>query len=428
MSNNFNDSYDEMFAVSEYKRKFKHNGKIIDPGKSGTQKNKFDLKNLNIYDFQTDELIQQANQQDYNSTFLVKLINMYILDVKPFLEHHYDFTENKSKLHDYLKYGIVEQIKHNGKKQLIIDWLNELKPNNLKKSKSIISITIYQLAKIKAFMLEDLKRKEVTVNYLFCEKECSFLDKDRLISYLTETKIENIAFLKQINDFCFEIISFWNNDFQELPDRKFKEPFHSNKIIFSVTDFHAIHLFEDKWQTFNTRLGKIQFTDNYDYTPWQIADIAHRCSLIANWITGAYPESKDIEEINKNAKKIEEIGISNQLTETEELLQSIWLPQARISVSTFLNLGIDKHIWNNSYKIITQKGSMFGTGKTLLGSLAIALKGFTLSQNTDYKETGKVFCKAFHIEINEDTKEPYKSFGNGSANLIRELKREFNIR
>lgn len=112
----------------------------------------------------------------------------------------------------------------------------------------------------------------------------------------------------------------------------------------------------------------------------------------------------------------------------EPELNKIWLSEPKISVQNLLTLGIEKGIWNDEYQIITAKGSLYGTGKTMLGSLFIALKGFAVSENIDYKEAGKVFCSFFNVPINEKTKEPYKAFSSGNEKLIRELKRAFNIK
>ena len=109
-------------------------------------------------------------------------------------------------------------------------------------------------------------------------------------------------------------------------------------------------------------------------------------------------------------------------------LKKIWLAESKISIDDFLKLGIDKSIWDNQYQIITKKGSLYGTGKTLLGSLSIALKGFAISNNTDYKEIGKAFCIFFKVPIKEETKEPFKAFSSGNSKLISQLIRAFNIK
>jgi len=133
-------------------------------------------------------------------------------------------------------------------------------------------------------------------------------------------------------------------------------------------------------------------------------------------------------EIQGNLKT-ENNNLTPQQTEKPKPeLNKIWLSEPKISVQNLLTLGIEKGIWNDEYQIITAKGSLYGTGKTMLGSLFIALKGFAVSENIDYKEAGKVFCSFFNIPINERTKEPYKAFSSGNEKLIRELKRAFNIK
>lgn len=133
-------------------------------------------------------------------------------------------------------------------------------------------------------------------------------------------------------------------------------------------------------------------------------------------------EKKFVEEITTLLKlKVEETG-------PEKRLKSIWLAEPKIAVSGFLELGIELGIWNEQYHLITQKASIYGTGKTLLGSLAIALRGHAISEHTDYKEIGKVFCQVFNINLNESTKEPYKAFSSGNVGIIAELKRAFRIK
>jgi hypothetical protein len=109
-------------------------------------------------------------------------------------------------------------------------------------------------------------------------------------------------------------------------------------------------------------------------------------------------------------------------------LSKIWLSEPQVTVSEFLIMGIEKGIWNEQYNIITARGSLYGTGKSLLGSLFIALKGYAISNNIDYKEAGKAFCSFFNIPINEKVKEPYKAFSSGTEKQIKQLKRAFNIK
>lgn len=112
----------------------------------------------------------------------------------------------------------------------------------------------------------------------------------------------------------------------------------------------------------------------------------------------------------------------------ESSLKSIWLPEAKISIKDFLKLGVDNGLWDEDYRLITQRGSLYGTGKTLLGCLSIALRGYAISTNTDYKVIGEIFCTVFHVNKNEATKEPYKLFSTGKPKITYQLKRTFGIK
>ena len=129
-------------------------------------------------------------------------------------------------------------------------------------------------------------------------------------------------------------------------------------------------------------------------------------------------------EINRIKELAKVIGQQK----TDSSLKSIWMPEAKISFQEFLQAGIDKGIWNEQYQIITKKGGLYSTGKDLLGSLFVALKGFAISENIDYKVAGKAFCEFFHIMIKEHTKEPYKAFSSGNQKIIKELRRAFGIK
>lgn len=125
-------------------------------------------------------------------------------------------------------------------------------------------------------------------------------------------------------------------------------------------------------------------------------------------------------------------------TEKEELetkyslennpLRDIWLAEAKLSIKDLLQLGIDKGMWNEKYEIFIKKGSVYGTGKTFLANLAHALKGHSISEETDYKVIGKAFCEQFNIEPNANTKEPYKTFNKENKPIKDRIKKAFSIK
>jgi hypothetical protein len=129
------------------------------------------------------------------------------------------------------------------------------------------------------------------------------------------------------------------------------------------------------------------------------------------------------------AKEAEYNNLNRSIVSTDKkILQEIWLGEAKLSIVDFLQKGIDAGIWNEQFQIITQKGTLYGTGKTLLANLAIALRGYSISHETDYKVIGKAFCTVFNVEIKESTKEPYKAFNTVNNKILVQLKRAFSIR
>src|SRR5690606_26706986 len=116
-------------------------------------------------------------------------------------------------------------------------------------------------------------------------------------------------------------------------------------------------------------------------------------------------------------------------SENVKKLKSIWLAEPKITVDDFLQKGNDKGFWNDNLNLTIQKSnSTYGTGKTFLGNVFIAFKGWAIPEHFDYKEAGKVFCEVFNIKIKESIKEPYKAFSSGNRKQIAELKRTFGVK
>ncbi len=131
---------------------------------------------------------------------------------------------------------------------------------------------------------------------------------------------------------------------------------------------------------------------------------------------------------NHEKSKPETIETHSNNENTLRELKTIWLAEPKISVENFLAKRVEKGIWSEYYKITVKKGSVYSTGKTLLGSLSIALKGYAISEHTDYKVIGQAFCKAFNEPIKETTGNPYKAFSSGNQKVINELKKAYNIK
>ncbi|MCD8409680.1 hypothetical protein [Tenacibaculum finnmarkense] len=139
---------------------------------------------------------------------------------------------------------------------------------------------------------------------------------------------------------------------------------------------------------------------------------------------------EDVLELSKptesNATKKE---FQQENNKAEIILQEIWLPTAKITVKQFLEKGEKLGIWNSDLNLTQQRGAkLYGSGKTLLASLAGALKNYAIMESLDYKIIGKAFCKAFNIEEKKGVEEHYKAFNSYNDKYRKEFIRAFNIK
>lgn len=128
----------------------------------------------------------------------------------------------------------------------------------------------------------------------------------------------------------------------------------------------------------------------------------------------------------KQPNNIEKRTKLEQLKNTD-LLKKIWLAESKLTIRDFLRKGIDNGIWDENLNLLVKRKSIYGSGKTLLGSLSVALRSYSINSNTDYKVVGNAFCQTFNISIKANTSDPYKSFQTGNGKYIKEIKRAFNI-
>lgn len=127
------------------------------------------------------------------------------------------------------------------------------------------------------------------------------------------------------------------------------------------------------------------------------------------------PSNPNKSELQITDKEKKEIAI--------DVLQPIWLPEARISIKQLVELGIENKIWDKHCNLITKRNSLYSTGKTLLGSLSVALKKYAISEQTDSKIIGEAFCKKFNITIDRSIENPFKAFGTGNPKIIKQFER-----
>ena len=281
--------------------------------------------------------------------------------------------------------------------------------------------------------VHDSMPKEVKAKCKFCSLEESTKDEDRICNgYLFEAKgnlflvgnefyriyclnkklFENEEQVKRLCYVFFSCFSFHKGlvyfNMDNLLNECLKEGLKSISEVLEASDmFRRLKIINTSLNDLHKRQIEHQIDHQYkdEYIQFQIKHY--------NEAKRFYSENEEIETKYKSKSNY---------------LQSIWLANAKLSIDDLLQKGIDAGIWNEQYEIIVKKKSMYGTGKTLLSNLAHALKGYSISEEIDYKVIGKAFCQQFNITINQSTKEPYKSFNKQKKSIKDELKRVFSIR
>jgi hypothetical protein len=155
---------------------------------------------------------------------------------------------------------------------------------------NIINRLLSQLSKIQSILIKEIESGSYTLNYNVCETEFKFLDKYELQKFLTNTEIKNPVFLKIINGVCLFIIDAWQKELQSIPYKELQGDLVVEGDFLSIAtkvDFHAF-LVKEKGMT---ACNKIAFVKSYDYTLFDLSDIAARCNWILNFNTAAYPET-----------------------------------------------------------------------------------------------------------------------------------------
>lgn len=250
---------------------------------------------------------------------------------------------------------------------------------------------------------------DASIRLYFFDK---LLDKDEkkqlTINFLNVLNInENFDFdyenFKEVQNFFSNYTSIYHRELLELDNDNLRNLQVMNEVI-------------DELNNYNTLLSAIDDSE---------------IGLIVNPIK-FYKERKEYfkdalyieSELKKNKNNITHKIIDQKLKPLEDL----WLPNAKISLHNLLKIGIERKLWDNNYNIITKRNSLFGSGKSLLSSLSISLKGFAYPDTIDHKTIGSAFCSVFNISINKETKEPFKSFATGNPKYIREFKILLNFR
>ena len=173
----------------------------------------------------------------------------------------------------------------------------------------IIDKLLIQLKTIKRILDKEVEQKEYCKDYHIYEDQCSLLDISELQAYLTQTKVKNTIFLKDIINLCMHISNIRNNQFQEFRVKTRNNT--ENKML----DFHAFHLTEKKIIRYEMERNKNLFMSKFKFKIKiiNIHAISLRCEEIVEYITAAYPETIP-DFINSNVDKYKnfawfEVGI-----------------------------------------------------------------------------------------------------------------------
>jgi hypothetical protein len=242
------------------------------------------------------------------------------------------------------------------------------------------------------------------------------LDIENRINFFSnkEKKEMTIIFFKQFYEIDGElrfnedrmmdiIISY---DFQVIEKMMLK-----NNTITNIISLIAI---KDFYETFRLKFKNLD------------KEMFKKLKIQEKFIKNKLQAYRDIYEIEKELK-IQEDSKPNEQDKWLEPLQSIWLATAKISIEDFLKIGIENQLWDENYNLLTKRKSLYGSGKNLLSSIAVALKNYAISDEIRYDFIGRIFCKTFNIDIDKNTKQPFKSFSSANPKYTKEIKRLYKI-
>jgi hypothetical protein len=140
-------------------------------------------------------------------------------------------------------------------------------------------------------------------------------------------------------------------------------------------------------------------------------------------------------KINKRLKSVikrlpEESKVNSVTSHKEsnfKSLESIWMTDPKKTIEQVIEKGFGLGLWNEKNRLQSEKGGLYGSGKSLLSGLYFSLKGNSIKGNIDYKEVGKVLCEFFEVTINEKTSEPFKPFQKKNEKITKEFQKTLRI-
>ena len=279
---------------------------------------------------------------------------------------------------------------------------------------------------------------EITLKWL--ELELEYLNKkDSLVSNsikmdrTKETVIKRVVNNLEVFSF-FQItviddLEYNGKTYKDIPQRNNESiitpgNWDANKDIFFKQRMNAYNEYYTLDEKINLELKKINQLISKEP---DIQILKDRYVAYLHQISQGDSNKKDM---SGKIEKIHDEVLESEYDYKEKikLLKSIWLAEPKISAEDFIQKGIDKGIWNESFNLITERNSIFGKGKILLGSMFVALKDWAIYKNIDHNKAGEVLCEVFNIENKPTTTNPYKSFSSANQKYISAFKQQFNIK
>jgi hypothetical protein len=318
--------------------------------------------------------------------------------------HNLDIERNKlsprKNFKDKLEYDKIQAVKKDKFQvikeniiQPIQDKANELNICDLNKTETLWNWNISEISNLK----ENFSQRDLSE---------IFRHKRKYLEYRTETNGE-----------FFFVLSFF---FDEL-DEVLKELFD----YFKETEHNEFEAFETKAISVNDISGVVKLFQHGNKKVTLPNSFLNRSHIQKK--TNIKPLPPQQIAIQKPESPEPRQGNNTDHSEQIKKLRTIWLADPKITVEDFIQKGIVKGLWNENLNIITARGSLYGTGKTMLGSIFIAFKGWAISNNIDSKKVGIVFCNVFNVDIKKATNEPYKAFSSGNSKTVTEIRRAFGI-
>lgn len=184
----------------------------------------------------------------------------------------------------------------------------------------------YQLHWITNLVKKDMNSNIYIYNYCTSETNVKLLDYAELEDYLVTADIRNDFILREICEFCTQIIDFWNEDFIESNEEVKVYSYENDKFFLNATlPFYCLYVKKNELKVFSSKRQMDSFFDRVDnYTFITIKNIADRCNIIRNIITknfqnihrDLYPLSfskinNNTEEIRMQYNSVDDISNSN---------------------------------------------------------------------------------------------------------------------